>query len=100
VVKAKWRGTEVAVKTIAAKNITKDMERSFREEVRVMTALRHPNVVLFMGASTSLPNLCIVMEYMTLGSLFDVRTHASLRRVTTVSNCAHWSTTTSCCTTT
>jgi serine/threonine protein kinase len=88
VVKAKWRGTEVAVKTIAAKNITKDMERSFREEVRVMTALRHPNVVLFMGASTSLPNLCIVMEYMTLGSLFDVRTHASLRRVTTVSNYA------------
>lgn len=42
-------------------------------QVRVMTALRHPNVVLFMGASTSLPHLCIVMEYMTLGSLFDVR---------------------------
>jgi hypothetical protein len=33
VMKAKWRGTEVAVKTIAAQNITKDMERGFREEV-------------------------------------------------------------------
>jgi serine/threonine protein kinase len=41
--------------------------------VLVMTALRHPNVVLFMGASTKAPNLCIVMEYMSLGSLFDVR---------------------------
>jgi serine/threonine protein kinase len=42
-------------------------------KVLVMTALRHPNVVLFMGASTKAPNLCIVMEYMSLGSLFDVR---------------------------
>jgi hypothetical protein len=38
-----------------------------------MTALRHPNVVLFMAASTKPPKMCIVMEFMTLGSLFDVR---------------------------
>src|SRR3989344_2141336 len=38
-----------------------------------MTALRHPNVVLFMAASTKAPKMCIVMEYMALGSLFDVR---------------------------
>jgi hypothetical protein len=38
-----------------------------------MTALRHPNVVLFMAASTKAPKMCIVMEFMTLGSLFDVR---------------------------
>ncbi len=37
-----------------------------------MTALRHPNVVLFMAASTKAPKMCIVMEYMALGSLFDV----------------------------
>jgi serine/threonine protein kinase len=41
-------------------------------QVRVMTALRHPNVVLFMAASTKAPKMCIVMEYMALGSLFDV----------------------------
>jgi serine/threonine protein kinase len=74
VYKAKWRGTEVAVKTMVSKDITKEHERSFKEEVLVMTALRHPNVVLFMGASTKAPNLCIVMEYMALGSLYDVRT--------------------------
>jgi serine/threonine protein kinase len=39
-----------------------------------MTALRHPNVVLFMAACTKSPKMFIVMEYMALGSLFDVRT--------------------------
>ena len=34
-----------------------------------MTALRHPNVVLFMAASTKPPKMCIVMEFMALGSL-------------------------------
>jgi serine/threonine protein kinase len=37
-----------------------------------MTSLRHPNVVLFMAASTKAPKMCIVMEYMSLGSLYDV----------------------------
>jgi serine/threonine protein kinase len=37
-----------------------------------MTALRHPNVVLFMAASTTPPKLCIVMEFMGLGSLYDL----------------------------
>jgi serine/threonine protein kinase len=38
-----------------------------------MSRLRHPNVVLFMAASTKPPTMCIVMEFMSLGSLFDVR---------------------------
>jgi hypothetical protein len=42
-----------------------------------MTTLRHPNVVLFMAASTKAPRMCIVMEYMSLGSLYEVR-HDSL----------------------
>jgi len=42
--------------------------------VQVMTALRHPNVVLFMAACTKPPKMCIVMEFMALGSLFDVPT--------------------------
>nr|WIL05220.1 serine/threonine kinase [Pithovirus mammoth] len=70
--KAIWKGTEVAVKMMNTDRITKDMEKNFKEEVRVMTSLRHPNVVLFMAASTKPPKMCIVMEYMTLGSLFDL----------------------------
>jgi serine/threonine protein kinase len=69
-----WKGTEVAVKVIAAEEraITKEMQRSFKDEVEVMTALRHPNVVLFMAASTKPPRMCIVMEFMSLGSLYDL----------------------------
>ena len=37
-----------------------------------MTTLRHPNVVLFMAASTKPPKMCIVMEFMALGSLHEV----------------------------
>nr|UDO47013.1 serine/threonine protein kinase [Pandoravirus massiliensis] len=69
--KAKWKGTEVAVKLIGA-TPTRDAIERFRDEVRVMTALRHPNVVLFMAACTKAANPCIVMEYMALGSLHDL----------------------------
>jgi serine/threonine protein kinase len=35
-----------------------------------MLRLRHPNVVLFMGAITRVPNLSIVTEFLPRGSLF------------------------------
>jgi hypothetical protein len=71
--KGRWKGTEVAVKTISAEHITREMKKSFSDETSIMSRLRHPNVVLFMAASTKPPLLCIVMEYMALGSLYDVR---------------------------
>jgi serine/threonine protein kinase len=71
--KAVWKGTEVAVKMMISENAGRELERNFKEEVRVMTALRHPNVVLFMAACTKAPKMCIIMEYMALGSMFDVR---------------------------
>jgi len=37
-----------------------------------MSRLRHPNVVLFMGACVRKPDLCIIMEFMELGTLFDL----------------------------
>jgi hypothetical protein len=73
VYRATWKGTEVAVKVMASEQVTREMERQFKEEVRVMTSLRHPNVVLFMAACTKAPKMCIVMEFMSLGSLHDVR---------------------------
>nr|UDO46925.1 ser/thr kinase [Pandoravirus massiliensis] len=69
-----WRGTDVAVKIISDRNGAAGGEarRAFADEVRVMCALRHPNVVLFMAACTRPPKMCIVMEYMALGSLYDL----------------------------
>jgi serine/threonine protein kinase len=57
---------------LATHSVSKAMVKNFRDEVRVMAALRHPNVVLFMGACTKPPRMAIVMEFMALGSLFDV----------------------------
>ncbi len=71
VYKATWKGTEVAVKVLSSKNVTKEMKSNFFDEMKVMSGLRHPNVVLFMAASSDNP-MCIVMEFMSLGSLFDV----------------------------
>ncbi|AGO84667.2 Serine/threonine protein kinase [Pandoravirus salinus] len=67
-----WRGTDVAVKTLPTDALTKTDIQQFKDEVRVMTALRHPNIVLFMAACTKPPRLCIVMEHMALGSLSDL----------------------------
>ncbi|ALD61916.1 Ser/Thr kinase [Mollivirus sibericum] len=68
-----WRNGEVAVKMIAVSgDPSKEMVRNFQEEVTTMSRLRHPNVVLFMGACTKPPRMCLVMEYMCLGSLYDL----------------------------
>ncbi|WOL08803.1 serine/threonine-protein kinase EDR1-like isoform X1 [Canna indica] len=65
-----WHGTEVAVKRFLHQDISSDALEEFISEVRIMKRLRHPNVVLFMGAITHVPNLSIVTEFLHRGSLF------------------------------
>jgi serine/threonine protein kinase len=50
VYKGTWRGTEVAVKRILETAITPPLLAEFVAEVELMARLRHPNIVLFMGA--------------------------------------------------
>ena len=45
---------------------------AFHREVFVMSCLRHPNVVLMMGACQDPPKLAIIMEYVSGGSLYKV----------------------------
>ena len=42
----------------------------FRLEVTMLNKLRHPNIVLFLGACTVPPQLCILTEFCHGGSLF------------------------------
>ena len=37
-----------------------------------MEALRHPNICMFLGASTKLPNLALILEYCSNGSLWSL----------------------------
>lgn len=41
-------------------------------EVTMLSKFRHPNIVLMMGICSVPPKLCIVMEYMPEGSLYDL----------------------------
>ncbi|KAK9288662.1 hypothetical protein L1049_017123 [Liquidambar formosana] len=67
---ALWYGSDVAVKVFSRQEYSDDVIVSFRQEVSLMKRLRHPNVLLFMGAVTSPQRLCIVTEFLPRGSLF------------------------------
>lgn len=67
--KAYLRGTLVAVKTYL-KDYVSDVKEDFKREVNNLIKFRHPNIVLFIGA-TNKP-LCIVTEFATRGCLYDV----------------------------
>jgi serine/threonine protein kinase len=66
---ADWLGTEVAMKQMHDKNMTGESIEEFAGEVRMMQSMRHPNVVLFLGAVVRGPSLNIVCELMPYGSL-------------------------------
>ncbi|KAF6253092.1 kinase-like domain-containing protein [Scenedesmus sp. NREL 46B-D3] len=70
VYKAMWRGTEVAVKRFLEQNLSPQLVQEFKDEVDIMARLRHPNVVLFMGAVMQAHQLAIVTQFIPRGSLF------------------------------
>jgi serine/threonine protein kinase len=45
--------------------------RARMQEVSIMRKVRHKNVVQFIGACTRQPNLCILVEFMSGGSVYD-----------------------------
>ncbi|KAL8540021.1 hypothetical protein ACS0TY_001568 [Phlomoides rotata] len=65
-----WYGSDIAVKVFSRQEYSDDLISAFRQEVSLMKSLRHPNILLFMGAVTSPQRLCIVTEFLPRGSLF------------------------------
>ncbi|XP_073126456.1 serine/threonine-protein kinase CTR1 isoform X2 [Henckelia pumila] len=70
VYRAEWHGSDVAVKVLTLQDFHDDQLKEFLREVAIMKRIRHPNVVLFMGAVTKRPHLSIVTEYLPRGSLY------------------------------
>ncbi|KAJ7976058.1 CTR1-like protein kinase [Quillaja saponaria] len=68
--RADWNGSDVAVKILMEQDFHAERFKEFLREVAIMKRLRHPNIVLFMGAVTQPPNLSIVTEYLSRGSLY------------------------------
>ncbi|MCO5604688.1 hypothetical protein L7F22_058858 [Adiantum nelumboides] len=65
-----WFGSDVAVKVFINQEYSSELLEDFRKEVALMRRLRHPNVLLFMGAVYSPQHLSIVTEFLPRGSLF------------------------------
>ncbi|CAL1355461.1 unnamed protein product [Linum trigynum] len=70
-----YKGTfcsqDVAIKHFRAEHLCKKLQKEFAQEVFIMRKVRHKNVVQFIGACTRRPNLCIVTEFMSGGSMYD-----------------------------
>lgn len=69
-----WRGSEVAIKklTLPENDATRKAVRDFEREMQIMLRLRHPNLVLLMGAHLRSRPLFVVTELCTGGSLFEL----------------------------
>ncbi|CAM6110471.1 unnamed protein product [Calypogeia fissa] len=65
-----WLGSDVAVKVITGQELSAEALEDFRKEVAIMRRVRHPNVLLFMGAVIHPEHLSIVTEFLPRGSLF------------------------------
>ena len=70
--RARWRESIVALKLFKMDGMTENHFRDFLSECHAMEAVRHPNIVMFLGACTRPPNLSIVLEYCSRGSLWSV----------------------------
>ncbi|XP_027361564.1 probable serine/threonine-protein kinase DDB_G0271682 [Abrus precatorius] len=65
-----WNGSDVAVKVFFGNGYAEETLQDYRKEIDIMKRLRHPNVLLFMGAVYSPERLAIVTELLPRGSLF------------------------------
>ncbi|WJZ82267.1 hypothetical protein VitviT2T_002037 [Vitis vinifera] len=67
-----WNGSDVAIKVYFGNEYSEGTLQDYKKEIDIMRRLRHPNVLLFMGAVYSQERLAIVTELLPRGSLFRV----------------------------
>lgn len=70
VFRGEWGGHTVAVKVLQTAYSSNSRELdSFRQEIAVLSGLRHPNIIAFLAACTISPDICIIEELAEGGSL-------------------------------
>lgn len=68
-------GTDVAIKLVkdnSAAELGSDALKALRAEVSILSQLRHPNIVLYLGAGTTPPSVFVVTEWCERGDLNDL----------------------------
>ncbi|GBG32831.1 Protein kinase, putative [Hondaea fermentalgiana] len=67
-----WMHSKVAIKTvIRGMADNKVFVGKFVEEIRLMSELQHPNIVMFLGACIQPPHICLILEYCVHGNLVE-----------------------------
>ncbi|XP_039637232.1 mitogen-activated protein kinase kinase kinase 7 isoform X2 [Perca fluviatilis] len=84
VCKAKWKGKDVAIKTIESESERK----AFSVELRQLSRVNHPNIVKLYGSCNN--PVCLVMEYAEGGSLYNVLHGAEPLPYYTASHAMSW----------
>ncbi|CAF4279540.1 unnamed protein product [Rotaria sp. Silwood2] len=74
VYRAQWlsRHRTVAVKKLHLTQLDKQAEKDFFKELLLMNNISYPHIVTFYGACTEHGKYALVMEYMSLGSLYKI----------------------------
>jgi serine/threonine protein kinase len=57
-----WNQQPVALKTLFDARISHDLKQEYMDELLVMSKVKHSNIVSFLGACMTPPNLCFIME--------------------------------------
>lgn len=57
-----WKGSAVALKTLFDARISAELKQEYMDELLVMSRVNHSNIVKFLGACMTPPNLCFIME--------------------------------------
>lgn len=57
-----FREKPVALKTLFDARIGADLKQEYMDELLVMSKVEHSNIVKFLGACMTPPNLCFIME--------------------------------------
>jgi serine/threonine protein kinase len=57
-----WKDQPVALKTLFDARIGQELKKEYMDELLVMSKVKHANIVAFLGACMTPPNLCFIME--------------------------------------
>ena len=70
VYKGTWLGTKVALKVFKSRKRAY-LAHKFKSEATIISKLRHPNIVLFLGVALFGEKYVLATEYIQSGSLFN-----------------------------
>ncbi|XP_043811775.1 uncharacterized protein LOC110628157 isoform X2 [Manihot esculenta] len=82
-----WNGSDVAVKVYFGNQYREETLQDYKKEIDIMKRLRHPNVLLFMGAVYSPERLAIVTEFLPSLSGWPLKSSETNRQMKSSWSC-------------